>query len=181
MNEVEAWNVLATAKERDQRHLARRLRGLGDFRWTRFRGVLIGRVADHEAFFEQLRRAEEDQPGFLDPLAKLVPIEWTFRFTVDEFPDRLKEATLACRERIGSGSFYVRLERRGHAGEIHSQQLEQMADQAIREAAAAQGRMPTVDFKDPDVIVVAETVDDVCGVGVITRSMRTRFPFVRVP
>jgi len=181
MDDIEAWNVLATAKDRDQRHLARRLKGLGDFRWTRFRGVLIGRVEDHEAFFEQLRRAEEDRPGFLAPLAKLVPIERTFRFAVDDFPARLQEATLAYRARIGSGSFYVRLERRGHGGEIHSQRLEQMMDRAIQETAAVHGLTPTVDFKDPDVIVVAETVDDICGVGAITRSVRTRFPFVRVP
>ncbi len=50
------WNVLATATEKEQRHLARRLRRFGDFRWTRFRGVLVRCVEDQPAFFEQLWR-----------------------------------------------------------------------------------------------------------------------------
>lgn len=176
----EAWNVLATAKDRDQRHLARRLKRYGDFRWTSFRGVLIGRVEDHEAFFEQLRRSEEDRPGFLDPLAKLVPIDRVIAFTVETFAERLKEAVLLYAERIGSGSFYVRIERRGHAGEIHSQRLEQELDQALLDQLRACGETPSVDFKDPDLIVAAETVGDVCGVGAITRDQRARFPFVRM-
>jgi tRNA(Ser,Leu) C12 N-acetylase TAN1 len=84
-------------------------------------------------------------------------------------------------EMIGNGSFYLRVERRGHAGEIHSQHVEQELDGAFRERLMARGQTPSVDFKDPDVIVVAETLDDECGVGAIPRSMRTRFPFVRVP
>lgn len=177
----EAWNVLATAKDRDQRHLARRLKRYGDFHWTPFRGVLIGRVEDHEAFFEQLQRSEEERPGFLDPLAKLVPIDRVIAFTVETFAERLKEAVLLYAERIGSGSFYVRIERRGHKEAIHSQQLEQELDQALRDALVARGQSPTVAFKDPDLIVVVETVGDVCGVGAITRDQRARFPFVRVP
>ncbi len=177
----DGWNVLATAKDRDQRHLAARLKHFGDFRWTPFRGVLVGRVEDHEAFFEQLRRSEEERPGFLDPLAKLVPIERTFRFTVEEFAARLKEAVLAYADRIGSGSFYVRLERRGHKEAIHGQPLEQELDQALRDVLVARGQSPTVTFTDPDLIVAVETVGDVCGVGAIPRSLRARFPFVRVP
>ncbi|MEW6544906.1 MAG: THUMP domain-containing protein [Nitrospirota bacterium] len=177
----EGWNILATAKDRDQRHLARRLKRFGDFHWTAFRGVLIGRVEDQEAFLEQLLRCEEAEPGFLGPLAKLVPINQTFEFTVETFPTRLKEAILPYAERLGSGSFYVRIERRGHAGELHSQHLEQEMDQALGDAIRAGGGMPRIDFKDPDAIVVAETLGDLCGVGMITRAMRSRFPFVHVP
>ncbi|MER3425580.1 MAG: hypothetical protein C4293_22440 [Nitrospiraceae bacterium] len=177
----ESWNVLATAKDREQRRLAHRLKRFGDLRWTPFRGLLIGRVEDHHAFFEQLLRQEEDEPAFLSPIAKIVPIDRTFDFTVENFTARLKEAVLPYAGHIGNGSFYVRLERRGHAGEIHSQQVEQEMARVLYEVLSAQGKTPSVTFKDPDVIVVVETVGDVCGVGVITRDMRTRFPFVRVP
>lgn len=173
--------MLATAKDREQRRLASLLRRFGDFRRTRFLGVLVGRVKNPEAFFEQLLRNEEEQPGFLDPLSKLVPIDRVFVFTVESFGERLKEAVLPYAELIGSGSFYLRIERRGHAGEIHSQHQEQNLDQALREHLIGLGRTPSIDFKDPDVIIVAETLDDECGVGAITRSMRCRFPFVRVP
>jgi len=33
----------------------------------------------------------------------------------------------------------------------------------------------------PDVIVAVELIGDECGVGLITRPMRERFPFVKVP
>lgn len=178
---VEDWNVLATAKDLDQRHLAHRLRGLGDFRWTAFRGVLIGRVQDHETFFAQILRSEEAQPGLLDALAKLVPIEHTFEFTVETFPGRLKEIIMPYGRHIDGGSFYVRIERRGHKAEIHGQSLEQELDHLLCETLKAQGVTPTVNFKDPDLIVVVETLGNVYGVGSIPRSLRMRYPFVKVP
>lgn len=44
------WNVVVTAKDHEQRHLARLVKRLGDFWWTPFLGVLILRVEKHEAF-----------------------------------------------------------------------------------------------------------------------------------
>lgn len=175
------WNVLATAKEREQRHLAKLLRRFGDFRWTQFLGVLVGQVADHEAFFAQLVRHEEDEPGFLRPLARLVPIERTFAFTAETLPSVLKEAVLGYAERIGSGSFYVRIERRGLAGAIHSQQLEQDLDRVLCDALRAGGAAPSVAFKDPDFIIAVETIGKEGGIGLLPRSLRARYPFVRVP
>lgn len=34
------WNLLATAKDRQQQRMARRLRRFGDFRWTAYRGLM---------------------------------------------------------------------------------------------------------------------------------------------
>jgi tRNA(Ser,Leu) C12 N-acetylase TAN1 len=178
---LENWNVLATAKNLQQRQVAKILRQFGDFRWTRFLGVLVGRVDEPEAFFEQLQSREKRSPGFLEPLSKLVPINHTFTFTLGNFGERLKEEVLRYAETIGSGSFYVRIERRGHAGEIHSQHLEQELDSALRKSLEERGHTPSVDFEDPDVILAAETLDDECGVGLITRTLRNRFSFVRVP
>lgn len=177
----EPWNVLATAREREQRHLAKLLKRFGDFRWTKFLGVLVGRVADHEAFFAQLARQEEDEPGFLRPLAKLVPIERTFAFTAETLPALLKEAVLGYAGRIGGGSFYVRIERRGLAGAIHSQQLEQELDRALCEVLRAGGEAPSVTFTDPDYIVAVETIGEEGGIGLLPRALRARYPFVRVP
>ena len=104
-----------------------------------------------------------------------------FTFTLENFGERLKEEVLRYAETIGSGSFYVRIERRGHAGEIHSQHLEQELDSALRKSLEERGHTPSVDFKDPDFILAAETLDDECGMGLITRTMRKRFSFVRFP
>lgn len=176
-----SWNVLATAKDQEQRHLARRLRRFGDFRWTEFGGVLIGRVEDHAAFFEQLRRHEEDRPGFLSPLSKLVPIERTFSFTLETFLPLLKEAIVPYLDRIGDGPFYVRMERRGHSGEIHAQAVEQELGRHVMEMLQVRGATPRIDYKNPEAIIVIETIGNECGVGLITRTLHERYPFVRVP
>ncbi len=52
--------------------------------------------------------------------------------TVETFSDQLKETVLQYVEKIDSGSFYVRLERRGHAGEIHSPTVEQAMDHLLQ-------------------------------------------------
>lgn len=175
------WNVLATAKNREQRRLVRLVRGLGDFWWTPFLGVLVGRVEDHEAFCDQLRRREEQRPGALYPLARVVPIEDTFVCQPETLPGLLKEAVLRHADRIDSGAFYVRVECRGHAGASHIHELERELDRTVIQHLHSQGAAPRVDFKNPDAIVVLELIGDECGVGVLTRPMRERFPFIKVP
>lgn len=178
---VAAWNVLATAKNLEQRHLARRLKRFGDFRWTPYLGLLIGRVEDHQAFFDQLRRCEENEPGFLFPLARIVPLDRTFIFTTDTLVPLLKSKMLGYADQIGSGSFHVRVERRGHKNEIHSRQIEQAVAGALIESLSKRGHTPHVDFHDPDIIIAIEIVGDECGIGFITKLLRERYPFVKVP
>ncbi|HSA62492.1 MAG TPA: THUMP domain-containing protein [Nitrospiraceae bacterium] len=178
---LRAWNVVVTAKDHEQRHLARLVKRLGDFWWTPFLGVLVGRVEDHEAFCDQLRRYEEDKPGFLHPLARLIPIDRTFLVDIETLAARLGQAALTYADRIDNGSFYVRIERRGHAGAIHCQPLEQELDRRLMEHLQKQGAAPRIDFKDPDAIVAVELIGDEGGIGLITRTMRERFPFVKVP
>lgn len=175
------WNVLATARNHEHGRLARRLKRFGDFRWAPYLGVLIGRVEDHEAFFEQLRRAGEVKPGFLFPLARLVPLDRTFVFATDTLIPLLKAELLTSADQIGSGSFYIRIERRGHKGEIHGREIEQELAHALIASLEQSGCTPRVDFHDPDVIIAIEIIGDECGVGFITKSLRARYPFVKVP
>jgi len=175
------WNVLATAKNHEQGQLARLLKRFGDFRWTLYLGVLIGRVEDHRAFFDQLRRSEEEKPGFLLPLAKLVPLDKIFTFEMQQFVPMLKAEVVPYVDRIGSGSFYVRIERRGHKGVIHSQQIEEELARTVADVQAQRGYIHRVDFKDPDVIIAIEIVGNECGVGMITKPLRERYPFIKVP
>ncbi len=175
------WNVLATAKDKELRHLARRLRRFGDFRWTQFRGVLVGRVEDHQAFFEQLQRCEENEPGFLRPLARMVPIDRLFTFTLDDLTTKLKQAVTKYASLIDGGTFYVRVERRGHASVFHSRELEQELDRTLVELLKAGGENPLVSFRDPDMILAVEMLGNECGLGALTRALRVRFPFIRVP
>lgn len=75
----------------------------------------------------------------------------------------------------------MRIERRGHAGDTHSQPLEQEQDHTLLAHLREQGAAPLIGFKDPDAIGAVELIGDECGVGLITLTMRGRFPFVKVP
>jgi hypothetical protein len=54
----------------------------------------------------------------------------------------------------------VRIERRGHAGEIHSQSLEQELGRMLFAHLREQGATPFIDFKDSDAIVAVELIGD---------------------
>jgi tRNA(Ser,Leu) C12 N-acetylase TAN1 len=178
---VSGWNVLATAKNHEQGRLAKRLKRLGDFSWSPYPGLLIGRVADHQAFLEQLRRREEGAPDYLFPLARLLPLDRTFRFTTETLLSLLKADAQEYARRIGDGSFYVRAERRGHKEELHCREIEQALTEIVLESSGRRGCAPHVMFHNPDFIVAVEIVGDECGVGLITKSVRERYPFVKVP
>jgi hypothetical protein len=61
----------------------------------------------------------------------------------------------------------------------HRQQEEIVAD-AIVQSMVQRGCTPSVDFQDPDVIITVELVGDECGIGLMTKSLRERYPFVKV-
>jgi tRNA(Ser,Leu) C12 N-acetylase TAN1 len=77
-------------------------------------------------------------------------------------------------------SFYVRLERRGLKGRIVSPEVERCLDACLLELAAETGNPARIDFDDPDTVLAVETIGDRCGIGVLTRELRARYPFVRV-
>ena len=162
------------------RRLSRLLRAFGDFRRTRFLGVFARHVRQPWWFFDELVRLEQESPGSLDPVSKLIPIDKTFEFSVADFEERLKEVLIPYAERIKSGSFYVRIERRGHKGEIHSQHVEQDLGHMLIEHLEASGHAPSLTFNDPDFILVVETLDETCGVAALPRDVRERFPVIRV-
>jgi len=170
------WNVLGTAKEGRDRSLSAWLRRYREFRRTRFRGVFVGRVKAPSAFLEDLSRRGRERPGCLDSVSKIVPIERTFEFSVETFADCLKEAMLPFAEVINGGSFYVRIERRGHIGAIHGQHIELDIVRVLLEHVTARGQTPPVNVKDPDVILVAETLDHECGVAASHGACASDFP-----
>jgi tRNA(Ser,Leu) C12 N-acetylase TAN1 len=95
---------------------------------------------------------------------------------------KAKAALLPFVELLAGKRFYVRLERRGHKGQIVSPEVERELDAFIEQTLAAAGRKPApVDFEHPDaVVVVVETIGDRCGVGLLTRETMDRYDCVRV-
>src|SRR5207253_3553338 len=91
-------------------------------------------------------------------LAKLVPIEKTVRIDPRNAAATLAEAAGPFLDRLAGGSFFVRLERRGLKGQLHSPTLEREVADPIWRALESRGVQPRVEFHDPATIRVIETV-----------------------
>ena len=170
------------------RHLARgpadalliALRKLGKFRRGGYRNVIVGQVDDVPAFLVAVREALASEPLLPTALAKVVPVETLVRFDAANAVESFAAATEPLLDRLGSGSFFVRLERRGLKGRLHTPTVERDLADRVWRALEARGHLPRVAFRDPDAVLVVETIGDEAGIGVLTRAVRQAYPFVKV-
>jgi tRNA(Ser,Leu) C12 N-acetylase TAN1 len=177
---VVEWNVLATALEGRRDALLLSLRKLGRFRPGGYRNVVTGFVPDQREFFERVREALASDGLLPTALAKVVPIEATTLIDADTAVDRLATAAEPFLDRLAGGSVFVRIERRGLKGRLHSPTVEREVGDRVWQALVARGHTPRVDFADPDAVLLIETVGDRAGLTVIGRALRAEYPFVKV-
>src|SRR5512139_3553741 len=85
------WNLVVTCRPEGMRGAIDRLKYFGRFYRTGFYDVFIGHVEDREGFFETLRLAREREDPIWRYIARMVPIDRTFFFTVASFQERLGE------------------------------------------------------------------------------------------
>ncbi len=174
------WNVVVTSQMGEEMRLLRELADLGEFHPSGFREVLIGRVPDPDGFLETLRQRWQDQPFFSRLLSTATPVRKIFPFTLENLRERLHQEALALVPELAGRAFYVRVKRRGHKGEIHSQEVEQDLDRHLLEALAARGTPGRIDFKEPEAVLLVELLHNQCGLTLITREMREKYPFIKV-
>ncbi len=174
------WNVVVTSQMGQEPRLLRELAGLGEFQASGFREVLIGKVPDQWEFLENLRKRWQEQPFLPEILSTAAPLTALFAFTLENLLPRLREAARAFLPHLANRSFYVRVKRRGHKGEIKSQEVEQDLDRFLLDALAAQDTPGRIDFHDPDAILLVELLHNQCGLGLISREMRRQYPFIKV-
>jgi len=174
------WNVLATSLEGQRDTLLGLLRRFGRFRGAGYRNVVVGRVDDVLVLLDAVRDALATDPFLPSSLAKLVPIEKTVRIDPRNAAATLAEAAEPFLDRLAGGSFFVRLERRGLKGQLHSPTLEREVADPIWRALESRGVKPRVAFDDADNILVIETVGGDAGLAVLGRALRHDYPFVRV-
>jgi tRNA(Ser,Leu) C12 N-acetylase TAN1 len=177
---MEQWNVLATSFEGYRDVLLRVLKKFGRFGGAGYRNVAIGRVEDVQAFLDALRDAMAAEPRLGAVVAKAVPIERTVRFDPAELFEALTEAARPFFPRLAGGSFHVRVERRGLKGLLHGAEVERHLGGAAWTALEAEGHTPVVSFKDPDRVLLIETLGERAGLTVVDRTLRQSYDFVRV-
>lgn len=174
------WNVVVTSHMDREHQLLRELDGLGEFHPSGFRDVIIGKVPEVGEFLETLRRLWEEKPFFPPILSTVVPVRLVFPFTLENLVERLKQEAFILGPEIGDRAFYVRMKRRGHKGELSSLEVEQALDQFLKDELTSRGQKCHIDFTAPGVIVVVETIHNQCGLGLVTREMKERYPFIKV-
>ncbi len=175
-----SWNVLATSLEGRRDALLIALRRLGRFRRGGYRNVVVGDVDDVPVFLAAVRDALASEPLLPTALAKVVPVETTIRFDATNAVEAFAAAAEPLLDRLAGGTFFVRLERRGMKGRVHTPTVERALGDRVWTALEARGQVPRVEFRDPDAVLVVETIGDEAGLGVVTRALRSAFPFVRI-
>lgn len=175
------WNIIVTAAPGPGRehHLLRELSRLGEFHPTEFKDVCIGRVEDIGRFLEAIRLAASEGAEWVRDLGRAIPVGQTFHFTPETLAGQLKEAAAPLLQSMGDGTFYVRLERRGLIGQVMSPEVEREVADYLLTLAENQGKRLRVSFEDADYVVAAETLGNECGVALLGRELRQRYPFVQ--
>jgi tRNA(Ser,Leu) C12 N-acetylase TAN1 len=176
---VKDWNVVVTSHMWQDKRLLRELAGLGEFRPSGFTAVILGLVPEVGEFLEALKTLWEKSPFLPEYLSSVVPIRTVFPFTVEDLRERLQAELHALAPELAGKAFYVRLKRRGHKGEFSSQELEQALDQFLKDEFCSRLGC-RIDFQAPDLILVVEAIHNQCGLGLVTREMKERYPFIKI-
>ena len=177
---VPGFDVLATSLEGRRDALLVALRRLGRFRPGGYRNVVVGSVDDRAAFLDRVAEALARDPLLPTALARLLPIDRTLRFTLDTALDDLAAAAEPLVADLVGEAFFVRVERRGLKGRLHTPTLERDLADRVWRMIEARGQPPRVDFADPDGVLVVETLGDQAGLALLPRALRERYPFIRV-
>jgi tRNA(Ser,Leu) C12 N-acetylase TAN1 len=172
--------MLATSLEGRRDALLVALRRLGRFRPGGYRNVVVGSVEDRDAFLDRVAEGLARDPLLPTALARLLPIDHTLRFTLETALDDLVAVAGPLVDRLDGDAFFVRVERRGLKGRLHTPTLERDLADRVWRMLEERGRTPRVDFRDPDGVLVVETLGDQAGMVLLPRALRARYPFVRI-
>lgn len=174
------WNLLLTCMMRHERDVRRTLSPVVQLRRSPFRNVFLARVDDPAAALAAIDRLAAARPALVGWLGRVLPIAATFTVDPARFDAEVRSAVAPFVAELAGRRFHVRIERRGHKGRIDSHAAERGLGTWIVETLATRGTPGEVDFDDPDLVIAIETVGDVAGIALVSRSLRERHRFVHV-
>ena len=173
------WDLIVTIVPgpRHVRYTLAQLRRLGQFTASSFKDVCIGQVQGVSGFLESVRAARDSGERWAHLIARVIPVERTL--TPESLTEKIKETVTPFVEHTRSGTFHIRIERRGLAAKIATQEIERAVADHPSNLAQAHGIQLETDFDAPGFAIAAKTHGDHCGVALITREISTRYPFVQ--
>ena len=81
---------------------------------------------------------------------------------------------------LGGRKFHVRMHRRGFKGKLSSQHEEQFLDHFALEKLQEAGTAAAIDFDDPDVVIVVETLGEEAGISRWTRQQLREHELLKI-
>ena len=176
------WNVVVTARPDGYQRALQLLSELGDTRvgHSQYGNVLLVRADSISGFLEALSSQTAEDPSLLEEvLSHVIPVEERFVFhSPEEFESDALWLLLNRIEVLAGRSFHVRVHRHGFEGRLSSRDEEEFLGGAIMDELERRGESATVDFDDPDVLVVVETISTRGGIALLEREERERYPFL---
>ncbi len=169
------FNLVLTSQEKEEWLLKSQLEDLGEFRTTEFRSLLLGEVECVRDFLEQVSEKEPFS------LSRVIPVQENLHLKPSELVDIFKERIGSYEAKIDrDDTFAVRFERRGFKDQVSSQSVEHEVGGYLYDLLESNEKEPEVDLEDPDVLITFQGIGNFCGLGMIKKETRHRFPFVRV-
>lgn len=166
--------VLVLCERGFENRVLEEIENLGSFKSTGFKGVLIGEIADLEAFLNSL----EGKP-FIQ-VSRVVPYEDSFYFKPEKLSEILRDRVEKYTDRFETGkTFCVRMVRRGLKGKISSRDIEREIGGYIQTFLEEKGKEPKVNLEDPDKVIIIETLGNLCLIGLISKELRQKHPLVK--
>jgi len=169
--------VVLTSHRYGEKELLKQLKDLGVFYRTSFKDVIRGSVENLETFLQELEKKS------IFTLSRVVPIEKSFSFSPRSIFEEFCEAVKPLLEQIRNGdSFSVIVERRGLKRAFSSQEIAKEVGTFISKVLEERdGIKPRVNLRDPDKAVIFETLDRWCGIGIISKEMREKHFYLKLP
>lgn len=178
-SEVPDWNVIVTLSEPTFRIARNLLARWGRLRRTEYHYVAVMAVTDTAAFLQEFAAAVDQEPGILNAMSHVVPFAHMFTFEdAAEFEAKSREIALSYAPQLAGKSFHVRLRRRGLKGTISTPGEERFLDDTVLGALAAAGNPGRIRFRDPDYVLLIETVGGEGGLAVWKGEDLKRYPFL---
>jgi tRNA(Ser,Leu) C12 N-acetylase TAN1 len=132
-------------------------------------------------FLDGLRISISENPGILNFLARVMPVQETFVFrTPEEFESKAREMALLWVRQLAGKGFHVRMHRRGYKGRLSSVDEERFLDGVLLEALEKESTPGHITFDNPNAVLVVETIGQRAGMSLWNQEEMEQYPFLHI-
>jgi tRNA(Ser,Leu) C12 N-acetylase TAN1 len=178
---VAQWNVVVAVYDRAFREAKTLLSNFGTVRGSDYRNVLVMNVENVETFLDEVQSTLVRDASLANAVSRIIPVTDYFCFSnPEEFESKARAVVAKWVPELIGKRFYVRMQRRGFKGKLSSHDEEQVLGRFLLERTAIAGGEATVDFDDPDIVIVVETLGQQAGLSRWTREQLERYELLRL-